>query len=448
MEAGTRTPETQRRKSIKFEWPNRLLGPAPGLKELNLGCWGALAAFLIIQLGVPLWVQFRTGVHSLHILPADFIYFYGIGRIANEFPLARLYDYSLQLQVFNQVFALHDGAYGPSPYPPFVALFFGPFARLPFNAAFAAWAGISLLLYVSGVCAALREFFPTEPLKVSLFVCFSLGFYPFLVGTLANGQLASVAVFAISAAFVLDRRGWPIASGLALSLLLYKPTLLLLLLPMMLLTRRFRALCGFISGGAILTLVATAFGGLEVWPAYARFLGLFGRVASLSDRSGLPLWKFVDLGSCIQAVSGGRSAIAMVVLLLAMMIVLLALAVLCFKSVSAGGTAQSLAWAAVLTWTLLINVYVPIYDSVFVVIAAALTLGALKELAWVEETGWMVLLSVLVVLTSWITSDVAMKHGIQPLSIALAVFGIAQLLLLRRSIQLGAAQEAKQPSTP
>ncbi len=99
-----------------------MLGPTPGLKEMNLACWGVFAALLVTRFCYPLWIQFKTGVGSFHILPADFIYFYGIGRIANEYPLARLYDYNLQLKTFNEIYALHDGAYGPSPYPPFVAL--------------------------------------------------------------------------------------------------------------------------------------------------------------------------------------------------------------------------------------------------------------------------------------------------------------------------------------
>ena len=43
-------------------------------------------------------------------------------------------DYSLQQKIFNGINpAPGEGFYGPSPYPPFVALFFSLFARLPFN---------------------------------------------------------------------------------------------------------------------------------------------------------------------------------------------------------------------------------------------------------------------------------------------------------------------------
>jgi hypothetical protein len=162
-------------RKFPFPWPSRILGPTPGLKEMNLVCWGVFAALLVTRFCYPLWIQFRTGVGSFHIRPADFIYFYGIGRIANEYPLARLYDYNLQLKTFNEIYALHDGAYGPSPYPPFVALFFGPFARVPFVPAFFLWASVSLALYLAGIAATVKGIFPGERLKVSLIFCFASG---------------------------------------------------------------------------------------------------------------------------------------------------------------------------------------------------------------------------------------------------------------------------------
>lgn len=415
-------------------WPEKLLGPAPGLKELNLASWGLLAAMLILKVGVPLWIQLKTRVPSLQILPADFIYFYGIGSIAHHYPLARLYDYNLQLRTFNAIYALHDQAYGPSPYPPFVALFFSLFARLRFGMAFALWAIVSLALYLAGIVVVAKEAFPGERLKQSLAICFSLSFYPFLIGTLANGQLAAFAVCAVSLAFVADRRGMPLACGVMLSLLAYKPTLLLLLVPMLVVTRRFKALAGFVAGVFFLVLVATAFGGLEVWQAYIRFVSLFGKVAGLGDRSGLPLSKFVDLGSCLQLAAGGPSAAGSAIWMSIAGAVFAALVVLWWKSAGAGRTAQTLVWATTLTWTLLINVYVPVYDSSLAAVATILTVGALAALTWNAAASWIFLLAIFSVAASWFTSEFALTHRIQILSIAICVLGLAQLGFLYRAM--------------
>jgi hypothetical protein len=110
------------------------------------------------------------------------------------------------------------------------------------------------------------------------------------------------------------------------------------------------------------------------------------------------------------------------------------LAVLLWKSARSGRPAQSLAWAATLTWTLLLNVYVPVYDSVLAPIAVVLTLGALRELKWSVVTGWTISLSILIFVASWETDAIAQNYRIQPLTILLAILGLWQLYLLRRVI--------------
>jgi hypothetical protein len=429
-------------EKVFSRWLGRILGPAPGLKEMNLACWGLFAALLVTRFCYPLWIQYKTGVGSIHIRPADFIYFYGIGRIVNEYSLTKLYDYGLQLRTFNEIYPLQDGAYGPSPYPPFVALFFSPFARIPFVPAFFLWAGVSLALYIAGIAAAVKGIFPGERLKVSLIFCFALAFAPFLYSTLANGQIGTLAVCSVGLAIAQERRSKPFSSGMALSILIYKPTLLLLLIPMLLLTRRFRALCGFITGAALLILAVTACGGLQIWPAYTRFLSYFGRVAGFNGQSVLRLWKYVDFSSFFQTVCGGRSKAEMMILILVTGMIAAGLAVLLWKSAKCGRPAQSLAWASTLTWTLLLNVYVPVYDSVLATIAVVLTLGALEELEWNTAMRWAIFLSVFLCVASWKTDAVAISHGIQLLTILLAVCGLGQLYLLRRVIERGLPQEA------
>jgi hypothetical protein len=422
-----------------LRWPTQVLGPPPGLKELNVASWAWLAAMAFKQLCVPILLRMKAGAAWIHIFPSDFVYFYGIGRIANSYPLAKLYDYGLQLKTFNEVYSFHlqNGGYGPSPYPPFVALFFSLFAHVSVVPAFFLWAGVSLALYLAGIGAAIKGIYPGERLKILLIFSSALAFCPFLHSTLANGQISTIAVFAVGIAVMLDRESMPFSSGLALSMLAYKPTLLLLLIPMLLLTRRFRTLGGFVAGSALLAAVATAFGGLQVWPAYLHFLSGFGRIVGFKVQSTYDLSLYVDIKSFLQAVCGGWSR-AELVLFISIAIAMAGwLAVTLWKSARGGRPAQSLAWATTLTWTLLLNVYVPIYDSVLVVIAAVLTLGALKELEWKSATGWMTFLAVVIGVTSWEFESISQDHGIQFLPVLLAVFGLGQLYLLQRAIRQG-----------
>jgi hypothetical protein len=366
----------------------------------------------------------------------DFVYFYGIGHLANEHSASRLYDYSLQLKTFNETEPLKDGTWGPSPYPPFVALFFSPFARLPFRVASILWLGISLVLYLTGVMTTIRGTFPKQHLKGSLALCFALAYPPFLMNTLMNGQLASVAVCCTGLAIALERKAKPIMSGLALSVLTYKPTLILLVLPMLLLTRRLKTFAGFLIGTAILVLASTASMGVQVWPVYANFLRLFRQVSRTEGRSALLRWQFVDLNSQTYSVQGGRSILVLIILIGAATLVMLWLATLLWKSSAGGRRVQGLTWATVLTWTLVLNVYVPIYDSVLLTVALLLTLGALHDLEWNHADAWFLSLAVLITAVCWITEPIARSNGLQLLTILLFALGLWQTVQLQRAIRL------------
>jgi hypothetical protein len=435
MEGGKQSAETERPSKTISLWPSRFLGPMPGLKEIDLICWCLAAALFITRFLVPLCVQYRAGIGDIPLQPNDFVYFYGVGHLVNHYPPASLYDYDLQQKAFNAIYSAPKYEYGPSPYPPFVALFFSLFARVPFRLAFFLWTACSLTLYIVGIAAAAKDLFPGERIKVSLMICFSLAFYPFFWGIFVNGQLSAIAVFAVGLAFYQERRSRLFLSGVLLSILVYKPTLLFLIVPMLLLTRRFRTLAGFVTGSALLALVSTVFDGIGIWAVYARFLALFGRVVGLNGQRTVQLFKFIDIGSCLQAIDGGRSKLGHAILIPIATVVLAALAFLLWKSARSGKPAQALAWAATITWTLLLNVYVPMYDSVLVAIAVVLTLGAVKELEWSAAMRWTTLLCISLFAISWVSLDIATHHGLQLLSIALAILGLAQLYLLHKTQQ-------------
>jgi hypothetical protein len=426
-------PEAPARRSVF--WPRSILGPRPGVTGVNLICWALFIAFLLLPLCAFLFIQARHGKLSVTQLHSDFVYFYGDGKMAREYPAARIYDYDLQLRVFNAIYPAHGGVYGPSPYPPYVPLFFKPFAHLSFPSAYWVWLGVSLLLYLIGIGAAAAAVFPGERSKTALVLCFALAFFPFLFGNLLNGQLASIAACSVGLAVYQEKRGNLFSCGLALALLTYKPTLLLLLLPMLLLTRKFRTLLGFATGTCILVLTSMAFAGFQIWPAYLRMLRYFGRISGLGGASRMTLWNHVDLKSFFAAIPGGRSGAGSIILFCIMAASALALVILWWRAANRGRPAQWLAWAAALTWTLLVNVYIPIYDSVLVVVALLLTIGALRDLGWKTAVEWTTFLAILIFAVSWKTESFAKAHGVQLLTVTLVILGVAQLLLLNKAIR-------------
>ncbi len=416
-----------------LRWPSHLLGPRPNLKELHLACWGFFLGLMVMPVCFGFWVHHRVSPGTLPPIASGFTYFYGIGKIVDTYPIARLYDYPLQLRTFHEVWAQGSNEYGPSPYPPFIALFFSLFARLSFARAYAIWMIVSLALYVIGIVSTAGIVFPRQRMRQSLMVCLSLAYYPFLYGTLLNGRISTIEVCAIGVALLLESRGKPVFSGLALSALIYKPTLLLLILPALLLTRRFRTLYGFLAGAALLLLATTGIVGYGIWIEYARFLSSFSHLHWLGNQSVLNYARYVDLKSLSYMLPGGRSPAVLALLAAFALGAALSLAVLLWRSARSSEPVQLLAWAAILTWTLILNVYVPIYDSILVVPALSLTLAALHALRRQLAADGTALLAILILAFSWVSESIAQHHRFQILTFLFVILGCLQLALLYRA---------------
>ena len=419
-----------------LRWPQSILGPRPGLKEMNVFCWGLFVIGLLFPLVIVLFVRWKLGARFSSLLPVDFIYFYGIGQILNLHPAVQLYDYGLQLKTFNDIYRLTENhqVWGRSPYPPFVAKFFSVYARFSFEQAYFLWMGTSFALYVAGIAAAVKAILPRDPLRGSLIFCFALASPVFLYYNLAVGQLATVAVFAASLAIYLEKRSMPLLSGLALSILTYKPTLLLLIVPMLLITRRFRTFFGFTAGTIVLIAVSTAFAGFGIWPVYGHFLNSFAGTAGIHGELAIKRWEYVDFNSFSYAVPGGRSWLGLAVLAFVLLGLGIWLVRLLHKSASAGNAAQNLAWATTLTWTLVVNVYVPVYDTLLIAVVVTLTIGALLEVEGTQATGWVVFLAVGISAVSLKAETIAQNHGIQPLTILILLLGLVQAVLLQQVV--------------
>ena len=91
------------KKKVLIRWPDRRFGPRPGLKEVTLVCRCLFASCLVVPLSVALWFHWKAG--SL----GDFVYFYGIGHLANEHSASTHYDYASQLKIFNVTRPLAGG---------------------------------------------------------------------------------------------------------------------------------------------------------------------------------------------------------------------------------------------------------------------------------------------------------------------------------------------------
>jgi hypothetical protein len=232
-----------------------------------------------------------------------------------------------------------------------------------------------------------------------------LSFEPFVIECWAGGQLSAIGFATLALAIWSVRRGRDALAGAALGFCLYKPTLLVLLLPMLLVGRRWKTLAAFAGVSLFLALVSFVAAGRQ---ACADYLGVLREYVNATAHGAaiFPKWKFVN----VSAWMGWK---------LMLLVSSPALALLTRAWCKRDGDA-ALLWACTLVWTLVVNLHVGIYD---VVLAIPCVLLLAERRLW-RELKWTI---ALLYVTPWFSQQLARATGVQMLSLVLAGLGVIAL---------------------
>jgi hypothetical protein len=402
-------------------WFGRLIGWALGRGKIRFLCLAVLG--IVLGLAGSYLLVLGGSLHG-----TDFAGFYTAGALLNDYPPERVYDLDLQDQLYHRLFPdLPAGRTLPYVYPPFFALLFRPLARLRFEWAYTGWLLLSVALFLGGLSLMKRVLKDLPGEDWPLVLLLSLSFQPLLLECWFTGQTTSFGFFALALALYCEGLGLPVCCGLSLALCLYKPPLLLLIVPMLLTARRWRVLAGFAAGAATLTGVSLLAVGWRGCLGYGRLLAGFTRLSS-GGRSGFPAVKFVDLNHFFQLLPVSNPGLAW----LPTLIVCALACPFLVRAWWAGGRPHGrgrLGWACTITCTLVLNFYVPIYDAALIILAAVLTADALHA----QRTGpgpaltpAFKTLLVLLYVVPWFSQPLARASGVQFYTPILAWFGYYQ----------------------
>ena len=345
-------------------------------------------------------------------LGGDFVEFYTVGKILNNYAPARVYDLplatSLQHAALPSMAETQMLVFGQGPY---IASLFRPFALLPYAWAYVSWLGFSAALYIAGLALLFRAMrMNAEDRKTGFLLALSSA--PFLFETWIGGQMAVVVFFLWALFFWCLENERRVLAGVVLALCLFKPTLVVLPALMLVLGRRWRVVGGFAAGGIAMALLSIATVGLDGCRAWLRALATNGKTVAATAEA----WhrsKNVDILAFSHLLFANWPAVADVVAISVAVIALGWLGRAWWRSDSA--RIDRRLWAATLCFTLVINPYVPIYDAILVAAAVALVASEGQALA-----GWLLLLY----LVPWVTQSFAEFLHLQLMTVALAGFGI------------------------
>ena len=190
---------------------------------------------------------------------SDFTAFWNAGRIANAGHPAQAWD----LGALNAaVRATHGTAYPIAwLYPPVFLLVASALAAMPYLTALLLWQLFSLSIVAVVLQRILKDRAATAVALAS----------PLTPMVLAHGQNAFLTAGLLgSGLLLLERRPW--LGGFLLGALVYKPQLALVIGPLLLFTRNWRALAAAILAAAALIALSWAAFGAECWTAFAQSL--------------------------------------------------------------------------------------------------------------------------------------------------------------------------------
>ena len=393
----------------------------------------------VILLVVSFWTWDGTRTLFGPALGADFTGFYVAGTILNQQESDRIYELELQDQLYHRLLPNAPAAEKlPFVYPPFFALLLRPFAALPYAWAYLAWLGLSITLFLAGFVMTVRHT-PTltaDDQLTALLLC--LSFEPLLIECWLGGQTSAFGLFAMVMALHLEQRGRPLAGGFALSLCLYKPTLLVLILPMLVLAGRWRILSGFTAGGAICLALSCLAVGWRGCLDYGALLTQFTH-ATAGNSTVLRTWKYVDVVSFVRLLEG-RLSVGGWAAIFASTLTSLVFLTSAWRRAPASAQRTShrtarnaLLWSGTLTWTMVFNLYVGIYDTVLILPGLLLTADVLRREVSLERRPFPAtfkLLLTLLYVVPWFSPFFATHLRLQLDTLVLVATGAYQLALV------------------
>ena len=249
----------------------RTLWRDAGLAKRRLVLWGGT----LLCLG---WLGhgWQVAGHGLatrggDLKGADYIQFYVMGTRVLEGREDLLYDMK-QISAHAQRRISPRLEYHPdrNPYGPQVALVFAPLARLPFLTSLAVFSLLSVSVYAGAVWLLWRQ--APGLAGHGRYVALVAAAAPALLVTLRFGQISTLTLLSPVlgvAALTAERR---FLAGMCLGLLAYKPQLLVVAVPMLVIARDWRCICGVILAAAAQLAAAWAVAGSATMQRYFHIL--------------------------------------------------------------------------------------------------------------------------------------------------------------------------------
>jgi hypothetical protein len=390
-------------------WLERVIGPLPSEKEARaFGICGIAIALLACALS--LYYGFKGQAFLGHPLGGDFVQFYAAGRILNEHQPEKLFDIPFLAKMEHASLATMPKTqmliFGNAPC---MAAIFRPLATLSYEQAYCVWLVFSAAIYSAGLLMLVRG--------NGIAMLLALSTPTFTLETWISGQISIFAFLAFALCVRWFQAQRYFLAGLALGLAAYKPSLVAIPLAMFVFGRCWSMLGGLLVSASLVMAASFATVGVEGMRLWLDTLRVF-RYLATDQQSVLRRSKYVDLNSFLTGLFGPHQ----IVVVAGYLIVAAALLVLAWAWFHNGPKLLATTIGSIL----ILNIYVPVYDTIILIPALVMVPRTREFRAWL----------LLFCLVPWLTQLAADFLRLQLLTIVIAAWVFRRLSSERREHSL------------
>lgn len=283
----------------------------------------------------------------------DFLHFYTLGTLALRGRGDLLYDIQRQAEIAQQSVPAAKGHTYAALYGPQVSLLFAPLARMSYGWALVVWLLLNLFIYVT-CCYAVWRTCPHLQ-NAGLTVALAALAFPGFFHLLAWGQTSGLALLCFTLAYLVLRKRWQFAAGLAIGTLIFKPQLGLAAAVVFLFAREWKIISGAALAAATQLAVGWLHYGTAVVSAYWRTMAEVQRIMPILEPRPYQMHSVRAFWSLL--IPWPRISFGLYLL---SAIAVLALATVCWKRSSS----LSIRYSALLLATVIVSPHLTVYDLV------------------------------------------------------------------------------------
>jgi hypothetical protein len=272
-------------------------------KNLNHENWvniaiAAAITFYIIQIGI-----FIFDGNICQNYAFDFCAFWSAGKISKEISLVKVYDINLLKEYQKEIYLYEHSVYTnfnpcPVPYLPIFLIPFKFLALLDHKLSYIIWTFLNILAFILYLRFFTRKI-SRQSISWRLLLLFLLALPVFV--NFREGQVNIILMIFIGEFLRTLYEGKPIISGLWLGGLLFKPQLLIIIIPFLLFKKSIRILIGFFISSVAVLISSFMLTGFDGFLALKNLLFKYSQGIPTNNIAAMMNWRM--LGWHISSIS-------------------------------------------------------------------------------------------------------------------------------------------------